>query len=89
MEKLILLLFVNKNEERSLNEISKIREVLDKKYKDQYELKILDILDNWEQAKSIGVIITPTLFKSHPFPIVKIALGGNLSQMDTLLDHLE
>ena len=65
-----------------------LKKAIQDKYGEKYEIKIevLDVLDNWEQAKTIGIKVTPTLLKTYPLPIVKIA-GGllNLEEIIKLL----
>ena len=85
-ERIILLLFVNKNNSDTEVKIAKLKLVLDKKIAGQYELTILDIFDNWQQAKAANIIVTPTLFKVSPLPIAKVT--GDMSDSELLLKLL-
>ncbi|MBI3590032.1 MAG: hypothetical protein HY094_01480 [Candidatus Melainabacteria bacterium] len=84
-EKIVLLLFINKNTPQIPKFLEDFRRIIDERYGDEYELdlQVLDILDNWEQAKAVDVKVTPTLFKSNPMPIAKVT--GDLADIEKVI----
>lgn len=51
-----------------------------------YEIEIVDVFKNPMRALDDGVLMTPTLVKLAPYPVVKIV--GTLSRTDTLREVL-
>ena len=88
-EKLALILFVNKNHPMIPKIMDDLKRVIGEKFADRYELdlQVLDILDNWEQAKAANIQVTPTLFKAYPLPLAKVT--GDLSDVEKIISLLE
>ena len=55
-------------------------------YGDDYRIEVMDVLLSPESAWAAGVIVTPTLLRIAPLPIIQIM--GNLSKIDQVLNAL-
>lgn len=53
------------------------------KYLDQYELEVVDLVENFAQAKEDQVLALPTLVRRSPLPVRKVI--GDLSNTEQVL----
>ncbi|MGH7889734.1 MAG: circadian clock KaiB family protein [Thermodesulfobacteriota bacterium] len=70
----------------STRAVNRFREFLEDKFKDQYSLSVIDILENPQLAENDRVLATPTLIKVQPLPVKKVI--GDLSDEKKLLEVL-
>jgi len=87
MIKLSLTLFVTGRSIRTNNAIENLNAVLERVEPHDYELNIIDVLENPEAAEEQYIFATPTLVKYDPQPARKII--GDLSDTELLLKNLE
>ena len=80
---LVLRLYVGGRAPNSARAISALRTILQMHVADRYRLEIVDVLDEPLRALQDGILITPTLVKLEPKPLVQIA--GNLSETDRVV----
>ena len=71
------LLFVAGATERSRMALSRVRELCESHLKDNYDLEVIDVYQQPEQARIHQIIATPTLVKLLPSPESRFI--GNLS----------
>ena len=83
----VLRLFVTGRTARADRAIAMLRRICENELKDQYELSIVDVLENPELAESEKVIATPTLVKRLPPPMRRII--GDLSDKEKVLLGLQ
>jgi len=70
----------------SMSAVKRFKELLDVKFKEQYTLTVIDILENPQLAENDRVLATPTLIKVQPLPMKKVI--GDLSDEKKLLEVL-
>jgi len=87
MGKLTLKLFVTGHTIRAESAIRQLRETLDPIIRDQYDLTVVDVLENPQAAEDHLILVTPTLLKLKPFPSKRII--GDLSDRKELLAGLD
>lgn len=78
-----LQLYITGHSENSRRAVSNIKAILESRFRQQYDLEIIDIIDHPEAAIKAGIIATPTLIKKIPPPIRKVI--GDLSDTDRVL----
>lgn len=78
-----LLLFVSGMSVKSGHAIENLRNICDKYLKDNYELEIVDISRDTEQAVVHQIVAIPTLIKIHPAP--RRIILGDLSDKEKVL----
>ncbi|MDJ1171410.1 circadian clock KaiB family protein [Roseofilum sp. BLCC_M154] len=83
----LLKLYITGNTPKSQRAIANLIEICNTQLEDQYELKIIDVLEEPELAETERILVTPTLIKQLPQPIQRII--GDLSNADTLLLGLD
>lgn len=81
--KCILRLYITGSSLASQHAVRNLRLLCQEELKNQYDLEIIDILENPEIAESEKILATPTLVKSSPAPVRKVI--GDLSQRDKVL----
>jgi len=86
-EKYSLILFIAGMSPKSVNAIENLRRICDKYLPGNFELEIIDININKEQAVSYEIIGIPTLIKTSPNP--KRILIGDLSDTSKVLSILD
>lgn len=82
-EKHILTLYVAGQTQKSIRAIENINKYCKEHLKDRYSLKVVDIRQHPELAKSEQIIAVPTLIKELPSPIR--ILVGDLSNKEKVL----
>lgn len=51
---------------------------------DGYEITVIDVLAAVEQADTARILVTPTIVRTHPLPVVRVI--GDLSVSDRLAE---
>ncbi|MDJ1174472.1 circadian clock KaiB family protein [Roseofilum capinflatum] len=87
MHHYLLKLYITGNTPKSQRAIANLIEICTSQLEDQYELKIIDVLEEPELAETEKILVTPTLIKQLPQPIQRII--GDLSNLDTVLLGLD
>jgi circadian clock protein KaiB len=77
------MLFVSGMSVKSGHAIENLRKICDKYLADNYELEIIDISRDKEQAVAYQIVAIPTLIKTHPAP--RRIILGDLSDKDKVL----
>ena len=72
--KLILSLYVVSENEKTIGIIDNLRAVLEKNFKEEWQLNVVDVLATPEKAVENNIFATPTLMRDFPAPVIK-ALG--------------
>lgn len=85
--KFLLKLYVAGADSRAQAAIANLRRICEAELPDQYELEIIDVLEQPEQAEEARILATPTLIKQLPPPLRRVI--GDLSNKDKLLLGLE
>ena len=86
-DKYHFLLFVSGMSVKSVHAIENLRKICDTYLKDNFELQIIDISRDKEQAVNHQIIAVPTLIKTAPFT-PRIILG-DLSDTQKVLKILD
>ncbi len=81
--KYLLKLFLTGQSETSRRAVENLKTILETHLSDQYELDIVDTLDDPESATADGIIATPTLIKDLPPPLRKVI--GDFSDSEKVL----
>lgn len=68
MNKFLLKLYVTGDTPRAERAISNLRQICEKELPDQYELVIIDVLENPQLAEAEKIMVTPTLVRELPPP---------------------
>jgi len=68
MNKFLLKLYVTGDTPRAERAIANLRQICDRELKGQYELIIVDVLENPQLAEEEKIMVTPTLVKELPPP---------------------
>ncbi len=87
MGKYMLRLYITGRTEKSERAVAALREICSGKFQDQYELQIIDVLENPQLAEDDKIMATPTLIKQLPPPLRRII--GDLSDTDKVLLGLD
>jgi len=87
MGKYTLKLYVTGQSPRSQRAIANIREICEKETDGEYELIVIDVLENPQLAEDEKIIATPTLIKFLPPPLRRII--GDLSDQEKVLLGLD
>jgi circadian clock protein KaiB len=66
------LLYITGRRQKTLALIETLKGFLTERFKDQYSLEIIDVLEDPRRADDDMILATPTLVKSAPPPIRKI-----------------
>jgi circadian clock protein KaiB len=86
-QKYILRLYVSGITPRSTRAIENIRKICEENLKGRYELEVIDIYQQPEEARKEQIIAAPTLIKELPLPLRKFI--GDLSDTERILIGLE
>jgi circadian clock protein KaiB len=86
-ERYVLYLFVTGATPRSTRAIQNLSSLCEKHLKGRYELKVVDLYQEPDQAAGEGIIAAPTLIKKLPLPLRRFI--GDLSDAEQLLIGLE
>jgi circadian clock protein KaiB len=83
----ILTLYVSGQTPRSVHAIANLRRICDEELRGQYELQIIDVLEQPQLAEDEKILATPTLIKRLPPPLRRVI--GDLSDKEKVLFGLE
>lgn len=83
MNKYLLKLFITGQTIRSGHAIANLRQILEKELGTEYELIIIDVLEQPQVAEDEKILATPTLIKEYPPPVRRII--GDLSDTKQVL----
>lgn len=87
-KKLKMTLYVAKQTPRSMRAIANIRHICEMALSpDEYELVIIDVLEEPEKAEENRIMATPTLVKEFPLPVRRMI--GDLSDTEVVLNELD
>jgi len=87
MTKYLLKLYITGQTPRSIRAMDNLRHIFQRILADQYELIIVDVLEQPQVAEDEKILATPTLIKSSPPPSRRVI--GDLSDMDKVLLGLD
>jgi len=87
MNKHLLRLYITGHTSRSEIAIANLRHICAEELRDEYEIKIIDVLENPQLAEDEKIMATPTLIKDLPAPIRRII--GDLSDKEKVLLGLD
>ncbi len=65
-------LYTTGKSEKSQRIIDSIKQIVSNNFKAQYSLDTIDVLDNPSDAESDKIMVTPTLIKLSPPPVIRI-----------------
>ena len=80
---LVLRLYVAGRAPNSLRAIANANAICDEHFASGHELDIVDVLDHPQQALADGIVVTPTLIRLLPLPVLRVV--GNLSDTNQVL----
>lgn len=83
----LLKLYVVSQTPNARRALENLRAVCDEQLAGQYELKVIDVLDQPQLAEQDRIIATPTLVKELPEPLRRII--GDLSDREKVLVGLD
>ena len=83
----VLRLYVTGRTARADRAIATLRRLCETELKDEYELSVIDVLEEPELAEREKIIATPTLVKRLPPPVRRII--GDLSDKEKVLLGLQ
>jgi circadian clock protein KaiB len=86
MSKLRLELFVVGHSARSRMAVQNLRRILETSAPGEFDLQIIDVLEQPQAAEESNIMATPTLIKRAPAPVSRLL--GDLSATDTVLRGL-
>ena len=87
MRQAILKLYVTGRTGRSERAIANLRRINEKQLGGNFEIVVIDVLENPKLARNEKIIATPTLIKELPPPMRRII--GDLSDTDNVLLGLD
>ncbi|HEY3746749.1 MAG TPA: circadian clock KaiB family protein [Gemmatimonadaceae bacterium] len=87
MSKYLLTLYVTGTSPRANIAIGNLQRICEQELEGQYELEVVDVLENPQRAEDEKILATPTLIKQLPPPLRRVI--GDLSDKDKVLLGLE
>jgi circadian clock protein KaiB len=87
MNKILLKLYITGKTAKSERAIENLYGICEEELNGQYELKIVDVLENPQLAEDEKILATPTLIKELPPPFRRII--GDLSEKEKVLLGLD
>ena len=87
LSKYLLTLYVTGTSPRANVAIGNLQRICEQELEGQYELEIVDVLENPQRAEDEKILATPTLIKQLPPPLRRVI--GDLSDKDKVLLGLE
>jgi circadian clock protein KaiB len=87
LSKYLLTLYVTGTSPRAKVAISNLQRLCETELEGQYELEVVDVLENPQRAEDEKILATPTLIKQLPLPLRRVI--GDLSDRDKVLLGLE
>ncbi len=82
-ERLRLRLYVAGNAPNSVRAVANVRAICDEHFAAGHDLEIVDLLEHPMKALADGIIVTPTLIKLLPTPVLRLI--GTLSDTNQVL----
>ncbi len=79
----LLSLYVTGMSPKSIQAIQNIKKICEEHLKGRYELEVIDIRQQPELAKEVGLIAAPTLIKQLPLPLRRLI--GDMSDTQRVL----
>lgn len=83
----ILRLYITGKTARSERAIDNLRRICHEELQDQYEMEIVDVLENPQLAEDEKILATPTLVKRLPPPLRRLI--GDLSDTEKVVLGLD
>jgi circadian clock protein KaiB len=83
----VLILYVTGATPQSTQALVRLKEICAEYLQGRYELEVVDIYQQPEEAKSAQILAAPTLIKILPPPLRKVI--GNLSDLERVLIGLD
>jgi circadian clock protein KaiB len=83
----ILKLYVTGKTPRAELAIANLRRICEEELGGEYEMQVIDVLENPQMAEDDKILATPTLIKRLPPPLRRVI--GDLSDKDKVLLGLE
>lgn len=87
MDKYLLKLYITGRTQRSESAIANLRRICETELAGQYQLRVIDVLEQPALAEQERILATPTLIKELPPPMRRII--GDLSDTDRVLLGLD
>jgi circadian clock protein KaiB len=87
MGKFVLKLYITGRTEKSEQAVANLRRICGSELEGQYELAIIDVLEQPQLAEDDKIMATPTLVKQLPPPLRRII--GDLSDKERVLLGLD
>jgi len=87
LSKYLLTLYVTGSSPRANIAIGNLQRICEQELEGQYELEVVDVLENPQRAEDEKILATPTLIKQLPPPLRRVI--GDLSDKDKVLLGLE
>lgn len=87
MNKYLLKLYITGDNPKSRRAISNLLRICELQLANQYEVEIIDILDEPQRAEREKIMVTPTLIKQLPPPLQQVI--GDMSNTDKVLLGLD
>ena len=87
MDRYLFRLYIAGRSVRSQQAIANLRRLGDERLAGQYELVVVDVLEDPESAETGRVLTTPTLVREQPTPACRIT--GDLSDLARVADALD
>ncbi len=84
--RIALKLYITGQTPRSEQAIYNLNRLCEARWPDEYDLDIIDVLEQPHLAEKDGIVATPTLIKTTPPPIRRII--GDLSETQKVLNGL-
>jgi circadian clock protein KaiB len=82
-----LRLYITGRTSHSIRAIENLRKICESELKGQYDIEVIDVLENPRLAENEKILATPTLVKKLPEPVRKII--GDLSDREKVLLGLD
>jgi circadian clock protein KaiB len=83
LSKYLLTLYVTGTSVRTSTAIANLQRLCENELKGQYELEIVDVLQQPQRAEDEKILATPTLIKQLPLPLRRVI--GDLSDKEKVL----
>ena len=80
---IVMRLYITGNAPNSVRAIANLEAICREHLKDGYKLEIVDVFEQPVRALADGVLVTPSLAKVSPGPVVNVV--GNLSDKSNVL----
>ena len=87
MSSYLLRLYITGNSVNSQRAIANLLKLCKEELANQYQVEIIDVLEEPDRAESEKILVTPTLIKQLPPPLQRII--GDLSNREKVLTGLD